>query len=393
MFDRIFILNLPLLACCLLLRVSGHAAECSFPFEPGSPVFGKVVIKGREFSAMFDTGVSRTIVSEAVTSALGLLKIADGTAHSPGGSADVDAVEGAPVALKGLPEIDSEWLARGDLSMMSAVAGREIAVVVGLDVMNGLILRLDHDKGLATFGTIELLASQRTDFASSMALHPCGFSQLGIRVEGFDFPAIFDTGSDGGFNVAKPSFDLLVDQKHALPFSSYTQAVTLAGAQQPGSAWLRRFALSGFPPIPVTVEEAKIGDAGTDRDAIIGMEVIQNWNWLIDFSGGKAYLSKSKYFGQPVLPDASGLGILRRGESIVIGRPPIPQSPAGEAGMRVGDVLIRCHGKPVGEWSLNALRREFCKPTGTKVSLQTERDGKKLDVTLTLKSPLDVIPK
>jgi hypothetical protein len=301
-------------------------------------------------------------------------------------------VKGAAITIQGLPPIEVEEFACIDMAMLSAVHGRELSVVIGRDVMNSLTLSLDHDKGMATLATRESVADKVGQFPARLPLVECLGGLVGIAVDGFEFPIAVDTGSDGSFRLPTQSFSRLLERSEAAEFSSYSRVVGLLGEVAERAAWQRRFSLAGFPPFAVEVGE-NANERVSERDGFIGMDVLRNWNWLIDFEGKTAYLGKSKYFGQPVLPDASGLRMLRPEQKAIVARPPRAESPAALAGIRIGDVILSCNGKPVSEMSMPALRAEFRRPTGTKVKLEVEREGKKMEVTLTLKCPLDAVLK
>ena len=58
-------------------------------------------------------------------------------------------------------------------------------------------------------------------------------------------------------------------------------------------------------------------------------------------------------------------------------------SPAQEAGLKIGDYVVAAEGVPVAEIGLEGTKQRVCGEEGTDVTITIERDGEQFDVTIT----------
>ncbi len=63
----------------------------------------------------------------------------------------------------------------------------------------------------------------------------------------------------------------------------------------------------------------------------------------------------------------------------------IEDSPADEAGLEKGNVIVLVDGVPARELGLEQVRRTFRRKTRTVVNLVVERNGERRDARLTLR--------
>lgn len=101
-------------------------------------------------------------------------------------------------------------------------------------------------------------------------------------------------------------------------------------------------------------------------------------------------LDAARAFIEAAGPRRSTLGVSLKPSS----SPPqidnvLPVSPADSAGLRAGDVIISFNGKKL-PFYWDVAKAVAATPTGTRITLGIERDGKRLDVDVTT-APLDEV--
>lgn len=162
-----------------------------------------------------------------------------------------------------------------------------------------------------------------------------------------------------------------------------------------------------------------------DRKGSIGNDIFRRFSVIFDYPNNRIFLRKNSHYKDPFLFNSSGLDIqhdgmewqndlvsiepkratrttegikvLDRSESLqynFVLKPKFsvagcrPDSPCYEAGIRKKDRLISINKRKVGDLSLEKINSYFKDSDGTKVNLEIERDGKKLNFTIILLDPI-----
>jgi S1-C subfamily serine protease len=96
------------------------------------------------------------------------------------------------------------------------------------------------------------------------------------------------------------------------------------------------------------------------------------------------YLKPGKEFNRLSEADMSGIRFGRANGRTVVDSID-PNSPAAEAGMREGDVLLEVNLEPVEDLSMSVLKSRFRSSPGSEVSVTYQRGEERRTVTLVLR--------
>jgi hypothetical protein len=121
----------------------------------------------------------------------------------------------------------------------------------------------------------------------------------------------------------------------------------------------------------------------------IGGSILKKFRCTFDYSREEMILEPVSDLAEPVPFDASGLVLITQGaafDTIVVSRI-VPQSPAEEAGIQVGDRLVSIDGTPAADVGVIRLRERLRK-TGDSVTLALERGTRTWTVPLRLRDLL-----
>lgn len=200
-----------------------------------------------------------------------------------------------------------------------------------------------------------------------------------------------DTGTASGFALPAQEWHRW---KEAHPQSPITLSVIYSfdeGFSVTEEAWADQISVGPVVLTDVPITEA--GRGGTNRwgaqyEGTLGMAALKRLDLIVDSNKGIAYL-RAKTTPPPVYPH-NRLGAIfaatttqtNQGVARVV-----DGSPAYEAGVRNGDVLLQVDEITVKGWSEDWLSRFFL-PAGTKLKLTLQRDGTNFTTTATLREIL-----
>ncbi|MFM2268700.1 MAG: hypothetical protein RL757_2141 [Bacteroidota bacterium] len=126
----------------------------------------------------------------------------------------------------------------------------------------------------------------------------------------------------------------------------------------------------------------------SNRDGIVGNEILSRFIVVLDFSTGFAYFKKNRRFYTDFIYDRSGLTIVASGKNLdhYTIFDVLPNSPASEIDLQPGDEILR-----VGMWSakwfsLGSISDKLEGRVGEKIRLKIRRNQQILKKTITLRN-------
>lgn len=122
-------------------------------------------------------------------------------------------------------------------------------------------------------------------------------------------------------------------------------------------------------------------DKGYDivgRNGTLGSEIIKRFNVIIDYKDKRIFFEKNSYFKTKSYSDLSGLEINAPYDNINLFEVFFVQkkSPADQAGIEIGDVLVKINNNSIFEYDFNELNLLFRSKVGRKIKIEYSRDGK-----------------
>ena len=123
------------------------------------------------------------------------------------------------------------------------------------------------------------------------------------------------------------------------------------------------------------------------RNGLLGSEILSRLNIIIDFPREKIYFQPNSSFNQSFTYDRSGLQLIAHGELLnrFIVQYVLDNSPAHEAGIQVGDELLKINGLQTSFYNLGTLNNMFHKRVGKKIKLTVLRNNRKIKYTFHLR--------
>lgn len=132
---------------------------------------------------------------------------------------------------------------------------------------------------------------------------------------------------------------------------------------------------------------ANISDWST-RDGTIGGDLLNRFTVIFDYPGEAVYLAKNKEFRDPFVYSKTGMVILAEGDAlntftIVQVR---ENTPASEAGIQEGDVLLKINGLKTKHMDLMRINHKLQRRDGKKIRLKLKRGEEEYKTTFRLQN-------
>ena len=362
------------------------------PFETTNNL---VILRGsingsKPLDFILDTGASTSVISDSRAKDLGLKLEGKTDATTQGGSIEASFVKGVSLNLSGI-EFPAMTLAAIRLSGLEAGLGRKIDGILGYEIFNRFVVEIDYVSKVVTFyepevykysgrgEIIPISIEDNTPFVTGRIAGP-------KLIKG-NF--LIDTGAPGILNIAGPfaaKHQLLDSVPHTI---SITSGALLAGRSTGKIGRLKSFQMGRLvienPLVNFSQDTAgSEGDeASTEYGGLIGGEILRRFKLIIDYSRKQIILETNRSHSEPYEFDMSGMSLAVASEDFktVRVRALVENSPATEAGLRVGDIITAIDGKSVAKLTLEQIRRMF-RHEGRRYSLKIKRNESSLAVRI-----------
>lgn len=363
-----------------------HATTIPFTLS-GNHIFIRATLDGKPFAFVFDTGGAASLSPDA-EKALGLAEI--GRARLGGAGNTV-----SEVAIVQVPELDfgsatykdGAFVVLPALALVSPFKGVPYGGLIGREIFRRLIVTIDYAKSQLTF-------TQPDDFTA-----PQGATQVALAMRRGAIPNIQASinGHSGSFDVdAGAGGSLTVTQAFAQSsglVKEFSRTLDVEIGRGVGGSVMgtigrgRSFQMGDLRLSDLLVSVAAAGGgvfAQSDLAGNIGTEILRRFTVTLDVPDGKLFLQPNAAFSTPFIYNRAGMSALPSGDRWTVPSV-VPGSPAADAGIMAGDVVISVNGRAPGDLGANGLHDAWYAAPGTVVQVVLERNGRRFTKSLTLR--------
>ncbi len=278
---------------------------------------------------------------------------------------------------------------------LPAYVHTDIDGLIGWKAVKDNILKIDGEHGTivaltevpkSSRGWLKLPVDRRSDYLQLEVPHGNG-----------EYGSVFvDTGWTQGVGLSDPKWS---EWKAAHPL----QPLTVRAYYMPGSGvqvkeegWANQLAIGPLTLTNVPVTQAPMTHqtlAAAPYEASLGLAGLKRMDLIVDGAKGVAYVRPKKNAPLPYQHSRIGaVFVPADGQSDDLVARIVPGSPAEEAGIRNGDVLLQVGTLDVTKWRTDPrvlpLTRFWERPAGSKLDLTLKRGDKVYRVNVTLRQIL-----
>jgi hypothetical protein len=341
----------------VLGSIAGNAssAVAPFRFDPNAGwITTTIRVGGRPSTTIFDSGGANYFVPAAAKRLA--LRAGGGIAISGVGNGSIDA----GLAQLGTIRLGNALLAdqHGIVAPLPYVvthpiAGLDTDGLIGAEFLQNLRIAFDFVANRMTLTPFTSAPAVPTGATTVPLLSDGSHAYVRAVVDGVAGYYLLDTGDSGGITVFRTFADA-----HGLfrgPGLKYVSSGGVGGKLAYRTYRARSFALGGavFHAPPVTVTEATAGSfASRSIAGNIGIRILSRYGLTFDLARKRVTFVPTARVRAPFPTDHSGLSLSQTGPAAFVVLSVVAGSPAADAGVTAGALVVALNGTSVGDAKL-----------------------------------------
>jgi hypothetical protein len=371
----------------------GAPPVATIPFELATRhiIVSARINQSRPLSFVLDTGASAAIVRMDTATELGLALEGSLSAGGAGPARQEGRfVRDATWRLVGLESLSQPVRMALPLPELPAAIGRDIDGIIGGEVIGRFVVEIDYQARRLTLHDRAAFRYQGSGQTLPLELDDNNHPVLTAVVtmpggQLLERRFVLDIGSGGAMVFHSPfvrEHDLLGSQKATVP----AIGMSGAGGRTHGrigrieSLQLGRFTIAN--PIAMFSEDKAGAFASAALAGNIGAQIASRFRMFLDYGRRQITLEPAATFADPFDRAFSGMAIRAYGADYRTFRvhEVMPSSPATEAGIEVGDIIVSVNGTAATELTLSMLNERLEKPATYELRLR--RGEQTITITL-----------
>lgn len=377
-----------------------NVKKVSIPVEVLNNLIIVPIVLNDQLSLKFilDTGVRTTVLTQKTYSdILKLTYSKEIFVSGPGGKkAAAYVTDNVRLDLPGVRGSGHSMLVlEEDYLELRNYLGAEVHGILGYELFSRFIVQMDYErKRLVLYAPRNYKKKRRYQTLKISVEDTKPFVSASVNMnEDTEIltKLLVDTGASHGLMLHPGSQEeIVVPKRHINSVIGRTLGGVITGkigrieSMQLGK-YIINSPIANFPD-PKSNLDTLIKKDTNSRNGALGGEVLSRFNIIFNFPQEEMYIKKNGSFKRPSNYDMSGITIKAKGAQLRTYEVSELRkgSPAEQAGVQVGDIIVAVNGFMLKRIELNQVNGFFNKKEGKKVRLFIERDGKRQKIDFRL---------
>jgi len=341
----------------------------------GEPITIPVVWGGKPACFVLDTNASVTVLNAADFPSLEPFG-KNASVGTSGGQRAMPMFRPPDLHVGPFSLADAGHVFRLDLTDLRAMIGRPVIGFLGVSALKGSVVQVDFDERKVRFLRPDNQPHPEWGDSLLMQLNAEHNPAVHLSIGGVERSLGIDTASNGSIDLPTEAFNRLPDLASQTVLS--ISSLTANGTVKLRVVRLPEVELAGSRYRGLICKETK-HSSGT-----LGLEFLERHLATLDFPGNRLYLKPGKEFDHPSEASMSGIHAGRVRDQLVA-QVVDAGSPAYEAGVRPGDVLVDLNGKPAGDYDMPDVRDLMHAGEGKEMTVTFRHGDSQQTVTFKLR--------
>jgi len=350
-------------------------------------IYVPVNIDGKERLWVLDCGASVTVIDSGFAAELGLEFQGPIKARATSGVVDLYYVVLPPYRLKGINFNEQRVMTMSLRPLFEKIHGMEVVGVLGYDFLSRFVTRIDYANEELSFYHPDNFTYKGTGSIINAPLSEARMFSIPVTIDNtYSGNWQLDIGASGNdFSYPYARENGLLDRKGVESISF--------GAAGPSKSIRARFdeiAVAKFrvtnPVIDIPTEEGTGVFSGRSLAGNIGNTFFRHFVLYLDYERQQVIFEKGDDYEKEFPDDKGGVSLWYNDQHEIEVMFVAPGTPAEKTGLQKGDIVKAINGIEVDYFeNIIAIRELLTAKAGNKYLFSIERNGKPVEMSLTLR--------